>query len=482
MIILLLAIPGVYFFWRLKTDGLARYDLLLAWAAKYLAACIFLLVYTNYYGAGTLTADPQAFMEESTLLRNVARESFGDYLRFLFGLETPEMVQHYLSQTSHWSAGDLTLINDSKNVIRVNSILRFFSGGNSYLHVLVFSFLSTLGLRELYKAFRNAVAFSKRGFWFALVLLPSVIFWTGSILKEPLMIIGLCLVLSAVFGELSPASRTWRWSLGLLLLLLFKPYVLGCLVLALGLYYTAKWLFAGKAHWSLLSFAGLAVIVLLAFPVQRQQAVFYLSRKQFDFVNIGRGGLHAYADTCFFYFTPAQFRYLEVRDTAVYLKRPLHARLVQLGKAHPFEAIVLQPNEKPWFNYYMTEGCPSRIDVSMIRNSGWQLLRNTPEACFNAGFRPLFGDPGGGLKYFAIVETILLTAWTLFSFRYWRRTSRETRLTVITLLVFAVALLVLIGWITPVLGAIVRYRIPAYLAILLASLLLYKQNKRLEHE
>lgn len=480
MMILLLAIPGIYFLWKQKTDGLARYDLLLAWAAKYLAACVFLLVYTNYYGTGTLTADPQAFMHESTILRNVARESFGDYLRFLFGMETPEMVQHYLSETTHWSSGDLTLINDSRNVVRVNSILRFFSGGSNYLHVLVFSFLSTLGLRELYNAFRGSVAFSKRVFWFALVLLPSMIFWTGSILKEPLLIIGLCLVLNAVFGKLSAVSRAWRWALGLLLLLLFKPYVLACLVPALAVYYTAKWLFGGKAHWSLLTIAGLSVVALLLFPAQRKQAVFYLTRKQFDFVNIGNGGLHAYADTCFFYFTPAQFRYLEVKDTSVYLKRPLHAKRVQLGKAHPFEDVVLQPNEKPWFAYYMTEGCPSMVEVTMIRNSGWQLLRNTPEAFVNAAFRPVFGDPGGWLKYFAIAETLLLMGWTLFTFRYWRGANRETRLTVVTLLVFAAVLLVLIGWITPVLGAIVRYRIPAYLAILLASLLLYKQNKRIE--
>jgi len=48
-------------------------------------------------------------------------------------------------------------------------------------------------------------------------------------------------------------------------------------------------------------------------------------------------------------------------------------------------------------------------------------------------------------------------------------------------LVFAVVLLLLIGWITPVLGAIVRYRIPAYFALLIAGLLLYKK-KETKHE
>ncbi|MBI3237607.1 MAG: hypothetical protein HYZ43_01975, partial [Flavobacteriia bacterium] len=124
-----------------------KYDLLLAWAIKLAAGGLFLVVYSQYYGSGTLTADPKAFMHESALLNQVAHKSFTDYLRFLTGMETQSMIDHYLSATTHWSGGDLTLINDSKNVIRVNSLLYFLSNGNIYLHILVFGFLSLLGFR-----------------------------------------------------------------------------------------------------------------------------------------------------------------------------------------------------------------------------------------------------------------------------------------------------------------------------------------------
>jgi hypothetical protein len=478
MVIILLTLAGIWYLRTRRTNSLTAYDLALTWGLKMAAAWLFLFVYTNYYGSGTLTADPKSFMLQSKMLHDVANESVVAYFRFLVGLDTPELVEQYLAQTSHWTAGNLTLINDSRNVIRVNSLIWFLSGGNVYVHVLVFSFLSLLGFRELYLTFYERIRFSKRVFWYALVLCPSIVFWTGSMLKEPLMILGLCLVIRAVFSRLTVWQKSWRWVLGVWLMLTFKPYVLICLVIALAVYYPAKWWFNGKAHWSLLSLSGLLVLFLLVFPQQRQQGVFYLTRKQFDFINIGKGGLHAYADTCFFFFRPDQFQYLDIneRDSSIYLQRPLAAKLVALGKAHPFKDVYLHPNKQRWILYFRSPGCASNVPVTFIHASFLQLVSNIPEALGNAAFRPFFGDPGGWLKYFAIVETLLLFGWVAYAFRGWKQASRETRLTVVTLWVFALSLLLLIGWITPVLGAIVRYRIPAYLAILLASLLLYRRR------
>jgi len=483
MVFTLLLVLGCWFLLKKKTPGLHRFDLVSAWGLKIVASCVFLWIYTHYYGWGSLTADPEAFMNESALLARVASESPADYFRFLFGMESPEMVHYYLSETSHWSAGDLNLINDSKNVIRANSLLHFISAGNSYVHLLVFSFLSLLGLRELYLAFHEKIAYRRRLFWLALVGLPCVLFWTGSMLKEPLLIVGFCLVIRAVFGRLSVVSMVWRLLLGILLMLAFKPYVLLCLLPAIAYYFMAKRFFTKRLYLSLLPIPVFVMIALLLFPEQRQQTTHYLTRKQFDFINIGRGGLHAYADTCFFYFRPDQFRYLDLRaDSTVYLKQPVVAKLVTTGKSTPFKDVYLLPNTKRWYNYYQSGGCASVITVTEIRGSFGQLIQNVPEAFVNAAFRPFFGDPGGVLKFPAIIETILLFGGFLVQFRYWKRASRETKLQVIALLTFAALLFVLIGWITPVLGAIVRYRIPAYLAVAVSALILHQQRKVSIHE
>lgn len=481
MVIFLLLLLGSWFLWKRTTDGLLKYDLLLAWAIKLAAGGLFLVVYSQYYGSGTLTADPKAFMHESALLNQVAHESFTDYLRFLTGMETQSMIDHYLSATTHWSGGDLTLINDSKNVIRVNSLLYFLSNGNIYLHILVFAFLSLLGFRELYLTFSTVISFPKRRFWYALILFPSLVFWTGSMIKEPLMILGLCLVIRAWFGELSIGSRVWRWALGIVLLIAFKPYVLLCLLPAILLYVLTVKVFK-KRIWLTFTVLFVAVIGALAlFPVQREKGVFYLTRKQFDFINIGKGGIHAYADTCFYFFRPDQFQYLTITEQdSVFLTRPLQAKKVTLGKALPFKDVYLRPNKKAWFMYFRSNGCESYIPVTSINSSSTQLLKNIPEALANAAFRPFFGDPGGWLKYFAVIETIVLFGWVLYAFSFWKSATKQTKLQVASLLFFAICLLLLIGWITPVLGAMVRYRIPAYLAIFVAAALLFRKTKPTE--
>lgn len=476
--LLLLILIGAWVLWKRTTDGLLKYDLLIAWGIKLAAGGLFLVVYSEYYGFGTLTADPAAFMRESALLNHVAYESVADYLKFLAGMETPQMIEHYLSTTTHWSSGDLTLINDSKNVIRVNSLLYFLSNGNVYLHVVVFGFLSLLGFRELYLTFSNVVSFPKRRFWYALILFPSLVFWTGSMLKEPLMIVGLCLVLRAWFGDLGNAGRVWRWVLGFILLIAFKPYVLMCLLPAIILYLLAVKVFKKRVWLAFSVLMAVFTAVVLFLPVPREKAVFYLTRKQFDFINIGKGGIHAYSDSCFYFFRPDQFKYLSITEAdSVFLKRPLHAKKVALGKALPFEDVTLKPNKEAWFMYYRSDGCASYIPVTAIGSSSSQLVKNIPEALTNAAFRPFFGDPGGWLKYFAIVETIVLFGWVLYAFSFWKSATTETRLRVVTLIFFAVCLLLLIGWITPVLGAMVRYRIPAYLAIFVAAALLYRKTK-----
>jgi hypothetical protein len=478
MIVAAILLIGSWALWKMPAAGLGRYDLLAGWSLKLLASLIFLWIYSGYYGWGTLTADPEAFLLQSTILRDVARESPVDYLRFLFGLEDQALIQKYLSQTFHWTAGDLTWINDSRNVIRVNSIIRFFSGGDALVHCVVLSFFSLIGFRELYLAFEKYVS-HKRLFWTGLIAFPSLLFWTAGFLKEPMLIAGLCFFIRGVFGGLTLRKAVWRILFGALLLLGFKTYVLICILPMVVWYFASARLGTKLRLASLLLVPAIPLLILAAMPAQRGKMTDYLTRRQFDFINIGRGGLHAYADTCFFYFRPDQFKYLDVSHGAdVYLKQPLVAKQMQTGHASPFRDVLLQPNEKPWYNYYQMTGCLSYVDITEINGSFSQLMRNVPEALVNAMLRPFPKDPGGGFKYIAVLETIALFAAFIFGLFRWKRLPRDLQFRLAALLGFALILFVLIGWTTPVLGAIVRYRIPAYLMIGLATLILLLRQRK----
>jgi hypothetical protein len=473
MVFTLVLICFTWFVWRFKPVDLSRTNWLIGWGIKVLFGVLFMLIHTQLYGVGEITVDWEEYMDDSIILNHVANQSFGDYWRFLVGLNSEMDVQHYLSQTHHWSAGDLDLMNDSRNVLRLNSLIVFLSQGNVYVHVLFFSFFSFLGLKEIFHAFKNRVFYDKRLFWFALFLFPSLGFWTSSVLKEPLMITGFALILNALLGELTFKSRLWRFVLGFVLMILFKPYVLGCLLVAFPVYFLGKFVF--KKHIFLAPVFMLSFVVLL-FGVSsdlRSNVTHRMTRMQFDFMNVGRGGIHAYADSCYYYFRTDQFPDLKFLDKGqLQVLKPVQAKKVTFGMNYPFEDVLLKPTDGPWRIDFIGAQCGSYIDLTPINSQFGQLIKNIPEALFNASCRPIPGDPGGKLKWVNSLETFGLLMLLLFGIWHNRKhRNPEERNVIVFLFVFSVILLVLIGWTTPVLGAIVRYRLPAYLAIFLISVM-----------
>ncbi|WP_343630939.1 hypothetical protein [Fluviicola sp.] len=470
MVFTLLLVVLTWFVWKFKTDGLLRSDLLIGWGIKVMFGVLFMIIHTKIYGIGEITVDWEEYMDDSVTLNGVAYQSFGTYLKFLFGLNSEADVQQYLMHTNHWSAGDLDLMNDSRNVLRVNSLIVFISRGNVYIHILIFSFFSFLGVREIFRAFKDRVYFNRRWFWFALFLFPTLNFWTSSVLKEPLMILGFAFILNALLGSLSLKSRLWRVVVGFALMLGFKPYVLGCLLLSIPVYLLGKWVFRRKVWLAPLTVFAVVVLIFAGFSGLRKTVTHRLTRMQFDFINVGRGGLHAYADSCFYYFRTDQFSDLEFSDQGVQAKKELTAKKVTFGMSYPFHDIRLKPGQGPWNVVFIGEACGSYIELTPIGNHFSQLIKNIPEALSNAAFRPTFWDPGGKLKILSFLETIGLFGLLLFGLWYNRkhRTSEERNLLVF-LTVFSLILLVLIGWTTPILGAIVRYRMPAYLALFLIA-------------
>ncbi|TSJ45060.1 hypothetical protein [Fluviicola chungangensis] len=471
MVFTLVLIGLTWFVWKFKTDGLSRTNLLIGWGIKVLFGVLFMIIHTKIYGIGEVTVDWEEYMADSVTLNGVAYQSVGDYLHFLLGTNSEAAIQQYLSHTNHWSAGDLDLMNDSRNVLRVNSLIVFISQGNVYVHILFFSFFSFIGLREIFLAFKDRIFYKKSWFWFALFLFPTLSFWTSSVLKEPLMILGFGFLLNVLLGKLALKSRLWRMVLGFALMLGFKPYVLGCLLLSLPVFLLGKFLFRKRVLLAPLTGLALITLIFAIFPGFRNNVTHRLTRMQFDFINVGRGGTHAYADSCFYYFRTDQYPDLEFRDNGtVQARKTVIAKKVTFGMSYPFQDIRLKPGEGPWKVVFMGEACGSYVELTPIGNDFGQLIKNIPEAASNAAFRPTFWDPGGKLKIVSFLETIGLFVLLAFGLWYnWRYRTAEERNLLVFLMTFSLVLFVLIGWTTPVLGAIVRYRMPAYLALFLMA-------------
>jgi hypothetical protein len=456
-----------------RTEGLSLWTLPIAFILKVFVGLLLFWIHIHTYGIGELSHDGERFFNEGHLLHEVFYKSPWDYLRLLTGVgETEELTQHYLSTTRYWSAGDLTMINDAKNVIRCHSLLHFISFDSFYVHLTAICLLSTAALRNLYIAFKGSSWYSNALFFWIILLIPSTIFWTSSMMKEPFMFFGISLFLRALIVEAQSIKKYTWLLLSSCILLAFKPYVLLCLIGAVLCVAIYQYLFKQRLFAFILfvSFAAPALFFFL--PGPRDMVVHYLTRKQFDFVNVGKGGIHVQTDTCFYFFQSYQYSNIHFDGYTAELTKGADAYRYRFGSTQKPIAVHLEPNGEKWTVIYKALGSASYIETTPINESYQQLIANIPEALFNAGIRPLPNDPGSTLKYLSMLEVWLLFAFLAYAIFTRRTLERKDKNLILGLVLFALFLLVLIGWTTPVLGAIARYRFPAQLALVLVGLIL----------
>ncbi len=442
--------------------------MMIAFLTKILVGFILIFIHTIYYGSGDLSHDGHTFMTEGKTLNNVFHESPYYYIELMLGIEKDRAFAY---QTAYWSPGDLTIINDSKNVIRLHSIIHFFSGNQVAIHVAVFCFLALIGIKLIFESIRKYIKINQNIAFWILLLPPSTIFWTSSMMKESILILGIGLFSYALLSKKTVTIKLLCFLLSIPLLLGFKPYVGILLIFVLGYIIFSKILFKDK---HIIAFPVSIIIILflsLIYSETKDKFVNHLTRKQFDFMNIGKGGLHVLSDTCFYYFRPDQYKYLSFQGNNVILNKDVDASILRFGSTQQPVAVHLTPKGEVWQKVYQSKGCESYISITPINNSTLQLIKNIPEAIINAFFRPFPLDGGSNLKYLAIAEVLLMCLLIGFTF-FKRRTLNITEKRIVTFLIlFSLSLILLIGLTTPVNGAIVRYRFPAQLATVIVILI-----------
>lgn len=456
-------------FWRKRFHPVAiPYSIEVGFLVKATAAIGFVCIY-NYF---LLSNDAFAYLEDSRILHAVFSKSPSDYFKFLFGGNNTETaIQTFLSETSLWSRGYTNLINDSQNVIRVNSLIYFVSLGNPYVHALLMGLISLLGVHHLTQAFKHKISSRPALFFWGLLLLPNALFWASGILKEPFVVLGLGLFVRGIFSSETGKRNYWYITIGILLLIGFKPYVLVAMLVGLSFYVLSQLVFATKPFIALSTWIGLVTLFLLAFPAGRNQLASNITRKQNDSLKVGKGGLYVQKDSAtFYYFHTAHLHRLTLKDSTAQLNEISTAWVKKINQNDQFKPITLHPNDEKWNVYLALDSSKSLISISPINNSFANLLKNSPEALSNAAFRPFPTDNSSALKLPSILETTVVFA--LLVFACWKRRKlnfQEQRL-LIAIVLFAVCIFLLVGWTTPVNNAIVRYRIPAFMAIFAISL------------
>lgn len=395
-----------------STPGLGRKAIGAIFLLKVAAGTAVWWIYSFHY-PDRATADIFKFFDDGNVMFGALRSHPLDYLRMITGIgnDSPHFDQRYYSVMNNWYRRYETgYHNDAHTMIRFSALVRIFSFGVYHVHTVFACFLSLTGLVALYKTFAPRVAGAEKAWAAGLFLWPSMLFWGSAPIKEALLLFGLGLFLLQLFRLMHGTLRWhgWLWLLlGLLVQLSLKSYVLACML------------------------PGLAALWWCRRKKGRPIAVFAAA------------------------YTAAA------------------AAVVVLPWLWPGADVVaaIQQKQRDMLGLVAEIGAGSFVPTTTMEPGLWGLVREIPHALFLSFISPLLTWNLGAMGLVGGLENLALLALLPLGL-LWRKAWRQVDLPLFLFCIcFVLAMALLIGWTTPVVGALMRYRVPMLPFYTLAFLL-----------
>ena len=468
-----------------ECDGISRGAIQGVFILKILFGILLYLVYTFYY-TDRSTADIYKYFDDSKIMFDTLFIKPQDYFQMLFGIgnDTPYFDVYY-NQMNHWYREyDSNLYNDSHTIIRFNAVIRLFSMGVYNVHTVFMCFLSLLGLTAIYKTFIPVIKEKSLLLFGSVFLIPSVLFWGSGVLKEGLLFFGLGFLVNyshkVISGEWNLKSIFWIL-FSIVLLTLTKFYVAIAVIPALVANY---WIEKTGNRNVLLKYIT-SYLLLFSIGLFATNSLQVLVQKQKDFINLANGGTYLQRITA------------EKTDT-VYIASGLHEQMDINKKNKKVEIIGKIDYCKVWTNGKLGEETEfvgsknfieteyrllidygktgSTIEIQKLEPNILSFLKATPKAVYNTFFRPFFLESFSPFIFLAGFENLFIILLTIVAILFADKNALNEKLfwlcVFFTLVIFA-----LTGLITPVIGAIVRYKIAALPLLLIALFMLIDKNK-----
>lgn len=434
------------------------------WGLKLLAGAGLYLVYTRYYPDRS-TSDLFKYFDDSAEIWKVASKSSLTYLKMLLGIgDDSNLALEAYANMQNWERRYETgIFNDAHTMIRLNALLRIFSFGSIYAHIVIMSFLAFTGLIALYNFMQRYAPGRQMILQFMLFMMPSLVFWSSGPMKEAVVIIGMGLIAYAL-----PFHWKWRSGLagivGMFLMVLAKVYLLVPLLPAIG-----GWMLSGIPFMKKRVFMAYGLVVLAAAGTVYTAGLLnkdyilpeMLHMRQRDFRNVAMGGVYMQNDTMTVY-VPDEFREeLFVGKYAVSMPDGFEFQYWKnVGNRDTLTGSASSLDTLPKIYDNVRSG--SMIATPDLGQGWGGLLISAPHAFYNALIAPMQLPPNSAMLAISFVEKVAFFLLWGLALVYWIRSKpTQNKRFLLFVVTFTVILFVLIGWITPVAGALVRYQVPA---------------------
>lgn len=394
--------------WKwVRRMGVKDHVLVILFFVKVIAGFGLVYLYGHYYDPNH--SDIYLYFNDSIFLKQAFLHDRTFFWNIIFehNMASASMMEK-CEPLRYWSSGHVDfIIHEKKLVILVNFLFSFISWNNIYIHSMLMAFLAFIGQMGLYKFIRKQTHIPSLIILAVVFLIPTVLLWSSTLLKESLIIFSVGMLLYYV-GKWSQ-----KWSLKYLIFsagfftlgLLIKPYVIFSLCFPLIIFLLFK-IFKNlrfrQQSWIVVSGFFLILLSLWALSHTNHSPLQALSNKQSEFVNL----------------------------------------ITQVeGNNH---AVV-----------------GSKMEINRLNPTIPSLLLNAPKALVNVMFKPNFLDYQKPLYWLDILQNISVVILSLFALIYYRKPTQQERPFLWLVVLYLICLFTIVGLVTPVLGAIVRYKMPA---------------------
>jgi len=369
---------------------------------KVAAGSLLGLIYTYYYTDRT-TADTFKFFDDSRILFHAIFNAPREFLEIFFDINSnTKECFNICSQMTAWNNQDV-LFNDNKTLVRLNVLFQFFSLGNYYVHVVFLNFFSFTGLVALFKLFQQYSIDKSRILFLFMMFLPSILFWGSGMLKDGLLLFALGLLLYSFNNLVNRKYSAYSgvaFVMCLILLMFTKLYVLFIIIPGLVAWY---WSRKNSGKKVIAKFVCCYLIYLLiGFNVDKVS-------EKYDVVDL------------------------------IYYKQQNFQVLAGISQAR------------------------SKIEIPQIDATSWSLLANAPGAVFRVLSRPTPWDSDSLFVLLSAIENIFLWGLAIICLLLSSRKNITSFQLYCFSIFFVICMYALIGLITPILGAMVRYKVPSLL-------------------
>lgn len=441
------------------------------------------LIYTYYYTDRT-TADVFKYYDDSRIMYEALHSNPGDFFRMLTGFrdDTEYFRDTYYTHMANWYRDFESTFNDSRTIIRVNAFLRIFSFGYFHVHTVFMCFISLIGLACIYRLFASYMENKRVELFIAVFLLPSVLFWGSGVLKEGIMLFGLGVLVYSFHRILTGDMTVKRMVLvliGFCTLMITKYYILASLLVGLA---ANLWIYRTGMKRPVLKYLIVAASIGIAGWIFAQAKPAYnplliLSQKQKNFINLARGGAYVANDSILVYL-PIEHRAQLVpteKDSVLTIKKGTPIVYWDLDNVKDTLYGVSATDTARYLLWWDMVPSGSRIELPPLQPTLASFLLSTPHALVNTLLRPHPLEARSPFMLMAAAENLLFLALLLLCIFFFQRPSSVPMFCLC--ISFVLVLYTLSGLVTPVLGALVRYKMPAMPFLAIALLMLINKEK-----